>query len=210
LTNQALLGTFTDDNAMPLSIVQASSGFYKGGSVTDKDFPIPGALTEIPELKQITSILGGPNLAIPNNSGLFGLGAPLYGWNNYNQLGGVSIPNNSDGTPYTNASKEVTDINDLSRSIGAVPADFVEKYFPIRLLVDSLLGTSGNVHPEGDTAKPIIDITAGDGPNLGGAATPPGSPVIPGYNHLDVLTAAPVQNNGQPEPVTTSLLDFLY
>jgi hypothetical protein len=209
-TNQALLSTFTDDNAMPLSIVQASTGFYKGGSVTDKDFPIPGSLTTIPALKQITSILGGPNLAIPNNSGLFGLGAPLYGWANYNQVGSMTIPKNSDGQPYTNASKEVTDINDFSRSIGAVPADFVEKYFPIRLTVDSLLGSPGAVHPEGATAKPVLDITAGDGPGLGGGSTPPGSPVIPGYNHLDVMTAAPVQNNGQPEPVVTSLLDFLY
>jgi hypothetical protein len=209
-TNQALLGTFTDDNAMPLTIVQASSGFYRGGSVTDKDFPIPGALAGIPELKQVTSLLGSPYLAIPNNSGLLGIGAPLYSWTNYNQVGGVTIPKNSDGVPYTNESKEVTDINDLSRSIGAVPADFVEKYFPIRLIVDSLLGTSGNVHPEGDTAKPLIDITAGDGPGLGAPSAPPGSPVVPGYNHLDVLTASPVQNNGQPEPVTSSLLDFLY
>ncbi|MBI5310312.1 MAG: hypothetical protein HZB14_04690 [Actinobacteria bacterium] len=208
-TNQALLGTFTDDNAMPLSIVQASTGFYKGGSVVDKDFPIPGALTELPDLKQVTSILGSPNLAIPDDAGPFGLGGPLYGWNNFNQLGGVTIPNNSDGTPYTGVAKEVTDINDLARSMAAVPADFVEKYFPIHLVLDSLTGTPGNVHTEGDTAKPIINIMAGDGPGIGGTPAP-GTPSVPGYNHVDVLTAAPIQNNGLADPVTTHLLDFLY
>lgn len=207
-TNQALLATFTDDNAMPLSIVQSSMGFFKGGPVADKDFPIPGDLP--PELQQIHTLLGGPNLAIPTNNGLLGIGAPLYGWTNYNQVGATTIPKNSEGRPYTAAGKEVTDIRDFARSVGALPADFVEKYFPIRLVVDSLFGTGPTAHPGGAGARPSITIVAGDGPNLGGSQTPPGSPVLPGYNHLDVLTAAPVQNGGGPEPTVTNLLGFLY
>ncbi len=44
--------------------------------------------------------------------------------------------------------------------------------------------------------------------------TPPDSinppPVIvPGYHHLDVLTAAPAQNNGKPEMVSTNLAQFV-
>lgn len=213
-TNQALLATFTDDNAMPLTIVRASLGFYKGGSVTDKGFPLStsqaSVLSQIPILgSAVTNLFDPRHLAIPNNSGLFGFGAPLYGWNNYNQLGNVTIPKDSNRAPFTNPSKEATDINDFARTVGASPMDVVEKYFPIRLAVDSMLGTP-NTHLEGTSARPILDITAGDGPNMGGGLVPPGSPVIPGYNHLDVMTAAPVQNNGQPEPVSTYLLDFIY
>jgi hypothetical protein len=32
--------------------------------------------------------------------------------------------------------------------------------------------------------------------------------VAPGYQHLDVLTAAPAQNTGRPEIVSTSLAGF--
>jgi hypothetical protein len=76
--------------------------------------------------------------------------------------------------------------------------------------VDSMFGTRGAVHKNGVSERPVLDITAGDGPNLGGGLTPSGSPVIPGYNHLDVLTAAPIQNSGQPEEVTTHLLNFIF
>ena len=32
---------------------------------------------------------------------------------------------------------------------------------------------------------------------------------LPGYNHIDVLTAAARQNNGRPEQVSTRLAAFL-
>lgn len=210
-TNQALLATFTDDNAMPLSIVRASLGFFVGGSVIDKDFPLPGDLPMVGIFEQFGALLGGAELALPNDHGSFlGFGAPLYRWANYDEVGGLAIPGNSQGEPYTDSSKEVTDIGDFARAVGAVPMDLVEKYFPIRLALDSLFGTDGTVHVGGATLRPIINITAGDGPNMGAGMTGPDDPIVPGYNHLDVMTAAPVQNDGQPEPVATHLLDFLY
>jgi len=33
--------------------------------------------------------------------------------------------------------------------------------------------------------------------------------VAPGYNHLDVLTAARVQNNGLPEPSSSTLASWM-
>jgi hypothetical protein len=215
-TNQALLAVFTDDNAMPLSIVRASLGFFTGGPVADKDFPIPSnitdALSEIPSLKSLTGLIGGEKLAIASDSGspYKKKDGPLYGWLNYNQLKGVSIPLDSKGEPYTTPAREVTDINDFARSVASWPMDFTEKYFPIRLAIDSMFGTDGIVHPDGVSKRPVIDIIAGDGPNLGGDQNPVGSPVIPGYDHIDVLTAAPVQNDGQPEKVTTNLLNFIF
>jgi len=215
-TNQALLAVFTDDNAMPLSIVRASIGFFTGGPVADKDFPVPyniaEALAEIPSLKLLTGFIGGERLAIASDSGspCEKKDGPLYGWLNYNQLEGVEIPLDSNGEPYTAVAREVTDINDFARCVAAWPMDFTEKYFPIRLAVDSMFGTDGIVHADGVSKRPVIDIIAGDGPNLGGDMNPPGSPVIPGYDHIDVLTAAPVQNDGQPEKVTTNLLNFIF
>ena len=72
------------------------------------------------------------------------------------------------------------------------------------------MGTEGLVHADGVERRPVLDIIAGDGPNIGGDSARPGSPVIAGYDHLDVLTAAAVQNNGRPEPVVTHLLDFIF
>lgn len=205
-TNQALLGTFMDDNAMPLSIVQASAGFYKGGSVQDKDFPLPGDLPSA--LSPVTGLLSSPNLAIPNNSGIFGLGAPLYGWADFNQVGSMTIPKNSNGQPYTSPGKEVTSISDLARAVGAYPLNFIEAYFPFALAGDALLGSGAAAHPEGVSARPTVTITAGDGPKLASGVT--NQVVLPGYNHIDVLTASPVQNNGQPEGAATALLGLLY
>jgi hypothetical protein len=193
-TNQALMALFMDDNAMPINIIQASLGFFAGGSVAEKDFPLGS----------------GGTLAIANNSGTRLKKGPLYKWTNYNKISTVTIPNNDDGVPFTTAAKEVTDANDLARSLGALPMDFVEKYFPMRLAVESMMGSDVVVHPEGVSMRPIIDIISGDGAKLGEDQLPADSPVISGYNHLDVLTAAAVQNDGQPEKVTTHLLNFIF
>jgi len=193
-TNQALMALFMDDNAMPINIIQASLGFLGGGSVTEKHFPFGSYGT----------------LAIANDSGTSLKKGPLYTWINYNQIEGTTIPNNNDGVPFTTAAKEVTDANDLARSLGALPMDFVEKYFPMRLAVESMMGSDVIVHPEGVSMRPLIDIVAGDGAKLGEDRLPAGTPIIPGYNHLDVLTAAAVQNDGQPEKVTTNLLNFIF
>jgi hypothetical protein len=188
------MALFMDDNAMPINIIQASLGFFGGGSVAEKQFPFGS----------------GGTLAIATNSGTSLKKGPLYTWINYNEIEGVMIPNNNDGVPFTTAAKEVTDANDLARSLGALPMDFVEKYFPMRLAVESMMGSDVVVHPEGISMNPLIDIVAGDGAKLGEDQLPPDSPIIPGYNHLDVLTAAAVQNDGQPEKVVTNLLNFIF
>jgi hypothetical protein len=206
LTNQAMFGTFSDDNAVPLSLVQTSSGFYKGGAVADKDFPLPGDLPG--ELQQITSMLAGPQLAIPSNNGIFGLFRPLYGWNNFDQVTGSNVPRNSQGDPYTAPAKEVSNIGDVARTFAAVPMDFSEKYFPIRLVLDNGSAQPERVHTGIAQARPVLNVIAGDGIIDDASSSP--DPVVPGYNHIDVLTAAPVQNGGQPEPVTTNLLDLLF
>ena len=213
-TNQAILAVFTDDNAMPISIVRSSMGFFTGGELADKNFPLSEAqaeaIAEIPALEALTGFFGGSKLAIGTEKNTSYLEGPLYGWLNYNELDADDIPLASDGEPYTSPESEVTDINDFAFSVGALPLNFMEHYFPMRLAVETMFGTDGIVHRDGVSKRPVLDIVAGDGPNLGGDNTRPGSPVVPGYDHLDVLTASPVQNNGEPEPVTTYLLEFIF
>lgn len=222
MTNQALLGTFMDDNAMPLSIVQTSVGFYSGGPVADKNFPFPNFIGQVPGIDWFTNgLLGTGKLAIPTDYGwhcrlvIFcgytpGTG-PLYKWRNYNEVG-------SDGKPYTTPAAEVSDINDLATGLSALPINFIEGYFPMKLNLDAFLmfgGSSGaspgQVHPQGVASRPNLNIFAGDGPIRGLAPLlSPQSPVVPGYQHLDVLSAAPTQNNGMPEQTSSLMLDYLF
>ena len=228
MTHQALLGTFMDDNSMPLGIVQSSVGFFNGGPVADKNFPLPNLVGQIPGLEWLTGgILGTGRLAIPTDYGkkcfLFfcwyepGTG-PLYKWRNYNALGGVTIPRTATGAPYTTVAEEVSDVNDLALSLSAMPANFIEAYFPMKLQLDSMLMLAGStaaapgaVHPGGASLRPNLNVIAGGGPVKGIASLlSPQSPVVDGYQHLDVLTAAPAQNDGQPEETVSHLLEYLY
>ncbi len=93
------------------------------------------------------------------------------------------------------------------------PLDFAEQYFPAKLVTDLQLATSPQVerlvvHPDGLTADPTLTVLAGDGLLAGRVPADLDPVVADGYQHLDVLTAAPVQNDGRPEPVSTSLTEF--
>ena len=63
--------------------------------------------------------------------------------------------------------------------------------------------------PAGTSRRPTLTTPAGEGPNLGACVPIDHEVVAAGYDHLDVLTAAPEQNDGRPEIVATSLLEFV-
>ncbi|MEU6139743.1 hypothetical protein ABZ848_05195 [Streptomyces sp. NPDC047081] len=204
LTNAAVLGALLDDNSVPLAFLQSSVGFFDGGPIADKNFPAANGSSSQPAL------FGTQYKAIPAEPH-----GPLYTWRNYDRVGAADDPNHrsSDGTPFTNAGEEVTDIQELARSLARQPLDFTEQYFPTKLVTDIELATSPQVkqlvvHPDGLTANPTLTVLAGDG-LLAGRIPAERHPVVAdGYQHLDVLTAAPVQNNGQSEPVSTNLARF--
>lgn len=203
-TNAAALGGLLDDNSQPLAFMQASVGFWDGGKIVDKEFPAPNDLDSI-GLGGLAQLLGPDKKAIPDEPN-----GPLYGWRNYDRVGD-GVPASKDGTPFTSAAKEVTDIGELARSLAEQPLDFTEHYFPTRMVTDIALAASPGiaddaVHTNGPTANPIINLEAGDG--LGGRDPQPGDVVAPGYQHIDVLTAAAAQNDGRPEVVSTNLAAF--
>jgi hypothetical protein len=211
LTNEAALGGLLDDHSQPLAFLQASVGFFDGGRIADKEFPVPGDLARIPGLDGLAGMFGKEPLAIPDQPN-----GPLYTWRNYDRVGAPDDPmyRTKNGTPFTSAGKEVSDIQELARSLAEHPLDFTEEYFPTKLITDlSQAGTpeigKDAVHEEGLTVNPILSLLAGDGLSGGGSDRPGRTVVAPGYQHLDVLTAAPTQNNGIPEVVSAELSRFL-
>ena len=204
LTNAAVLGALLDDNSVPLAFLQSSVGFFDGGPITDKNFPAANGSS------QQQGLFGVEYKAIPEKPH-----GPLYTWRNYDRVGAADDPGyrSADGTPFNNAGKEVTDIGELARSLARQPLDFTEQYFPTKLVTDLELATSPQVkqlvvHPEGLTANPTLTVLAGDGLLAGRIPAGLHPVVADGYQHLDVLTAAPVQNSGRTETVSTHLAQF--
>ncbi|MER5836588.1 hypothetical protein ABT116_38735 [Streptomyces sp. NPDC002130] len=204
LTNGAVLGALLDDNSVPLAFLQTSVGFFDGGPIADKSFPVANRGDAQPGL------YGTAYKAIPDRPQ-----GPLYTWRNYDRVGDPDDPGHrsADGTPFTGPGDEVTDVRQLARSLAEQPLDFTEQYFPTKLVTDIQLATSPQVkklvaHPEGLKANPVLTVLAGEGLLAGRVPADLHPVVADGYQHLDVLTAAPVQNDGRPEPVSTSLAGF--
>jgi hypothetical protein len=209
LTNEVTLAGIFDDNSAPLSFLRSSVGQVVGGPLVDKNFPTRSDGT----------------LALPEEPT-----TPLYSWERYRRVGagGGEIPVNDAGQPYTSRESEVSDLRQLARTMFEAPANFVEQYFPTRILVDVEAAAGGDrsgslaaLQHDGVAERPALLIQAGDsddntasddGPPLAGE--PPNElelsreVIIPGYNHLDVATAAWRQNDGRPEPSSAALARF--
>ena len=208
ITNDADLAGVFDDNSAPLFFMRSSLGFLTGGELTDKNFPQPN-----------------PTLALPADE------SARYVWQNYDLVGknGRAIPLNDEGDPYTSRESEASDIHEFARTQFEAPANFIEQYFPTKLLKDLQRAGRGDrsgslshlKYDDGPSRRPAIIVRAGDsmdnsapdsGPPINGE--PPNekplsrSITIPGYNHLDVLTAARRQNDGRPEPTAHALAGF--
>jgi hypothetical protein len=209
VTNGSALAAIFDDNSSPISIFRASIGMYTGGPLVDKSFPAED-----------------PTLAAPEEPK-----GPLYRWQTYEKIGlqGFPLELNDAGDPYTSRASEVTDLRQLGRSLYQFPANFIEQYFPVRLVTDIAAAEGGdrsgdleNLRHDGPSMKPILLVQAGDS---GSNEPPDGGPtqtgekpndkplsreaILPGYNHLDVATAAWVQNHGRPEGSSQELVRFL-
>jgi hypothetical protein len=209
VTNASALATIFDDNSSGISIFRTSLGLYTGGQLVDKTFPAHD-----------------PTLAAPEEQH-----GPLYGWQTHRQVGasGAPLELNDEGVPYTSRDSEVTSMRDFSRAVFQFPANFIEQYFPTRLVTDFAAMTGGdrsgdleNLRHDGPSMRPILLVQAGDSdnndaPDEGPTQTgekPNDKPlsreaILPGYNHIDVATAAWVQNDGRPEGSSQELARFL-
>lgn len=203
-TNEATLGALLDDNSQPLGFLQTSMGFLAGGPVVDKSFPLPASIA-----LSANGTFGDAPKASPS---VYGDPGVVYRWLDYDEVGSdASLPNESE---YTDRSSEVSSVDEVARSLSEPPLDFTEWYFPSRLNFD--LGQTAapsiaenHLNLDGVSRNPIVTFQGSGGISLPTSANPTDVPIIlPGYNHLDVLTAAPTQNDGRPEVVSTTLARF--
>ncbi|MBJ7329438.1 MAG: hypothetical protein JHC95_06050 [Solirubrobacteraceae bacterium] len=213
LTSEAVFGLMLDDNVFNVTgIAQISMGFPAGGRLVEKNFPLPNALALLPGLRPLTgNLLGGGRLIVPSEPAGPGNTGPLYRWRT---LG--DVPTNR----YTNPGRETADLRQVARAFFEPPADFVEYYFPTKLVTDvgaALVGiragTLGRhlLHDDAAFRLPGLNLLAGEGPaRVAGSIRHPGrSVVLPGYKHLDPLTAAPEQASGDAERGMVEATDFL-
>jgi pimeloyl-ACP methyl ester carboxylesterase len=224
-TNEAQFGIVLDDNFMPVTIMQASMGFLKGGPVVIKDFPFPHDFANIPAFVQL---IGGflclKDLFIANDAGpdYLHLGqGPLYSWANYDQVGDSADPDYQDtlGTlTYTTATNEVSDIQDVARILYSGPSNLPEWYFASRLILDVQYGSRAwaqnygisFLHGDHIDDNPKIELLAEQGPMKSMLGwEPPPHDRIPGYNHIDVLTAAADRPSHRQNEVFMPVIDFM-
>jgi hypothetical protein len=211
LTNEAALGGIFDSNSSPIVILRAGLGTFNGGPVEEKSYPAPYNGTLVPNL------IDGRHLLTPSAAH-----GPLYSWVNYKRVGvpGAPVQVDSHGQPFVFRPEKVTDIHQFARTIFEAPADFVEQYFPTRLLDDQQAAGDGdrsgdlqNLRYDGISNRSTFYADAEFG--IEGTAGPPPNGKRPsqwirlsGYHHLDVGTAAWRQNNGKLEPESAGLISW--
>ena len=211
VTNEVALAATFDDNSSPVTILRTSLGTFAGGPVAQKSWPAPYGQTTP------GGLIDGKHLMIPTAAK-----GPLYRWWRFNQFGkpGTPVQRDDSGTPFTSAASEVTDVHQFARSIFEAPADFAEQYFPLRLLSEQQDASNGdrsgslqNLRYDGIPKHPQFYADAQHGIE-DGASPPPKGPgpsawiKLPGYDHIDVATAALRQNNGKPEAESAGLWTF--
>ncbi len=209
-TNSALLGVLIDNNSSNFTLFQQGLGALAGGPVEEKTFPNPGSVTQIPLLGNYLRMGAGPQTRVaPTDRGA------LYTWRNYDDVIGVG---------YTAPAHETADTRDAARQLAmGSPYAYWETYFPLRVVVDIGAGYGGarsgelnglRYHGMSRT-KPNYAAFAQDSVVQAAVGalfpTPPSSTVVtlPGYNHVDTIGAAAVQNDGSPDYSGETLARFI-
>jgi len=225
-TNEAQLGAVLDDNYMPLTIIQSSMGFLKGGPVIRKDFPLHHNLADIPIIIELLGgMLSKTKLWIANDAGpsyqQLGKG-PLYSWANFDEVGRWWDPDYKDregDVTFTTTAEEVSDIQDVAHVLYRGPSNLAEWYFTMRLTVDMTAATApfgpkyglNYIHGDHVNDLPKIELIAENGPSssLFGFKPPEDLPKIKGYNHLDVVTAAADRPGLRRNETFLPVIDFI-
>jgi len=201
-TNEAAMGIFFDDNFNPVSILQTSMGFLRGGAVVQKDFP--GDLADLLGLFGIVK----EGVFIPWDAGeLMDLGnGPLYSWVNFDEVGNTLDPDYQDTTgtlTYTNWREEMVDVQDVAVSLYRGDTNFPEWYYTTRIGLDSQAASTpygsdhglNFLHNDRIEDLPLLNINASD---------------LVGYNHQDVLFAAADRPNHRPSEVLGPMMEFVF
>ena len=204
-TFAGLLGQMFDDNASALSVIRASFGYPDGAPLIRNRLP-----EQVFGLPGLDFLFQRGHVMIPRRT----TPQALSGWRNYDALGSGA---GQLGSGVTSPASEVTDAREFARIMFEGPTNLVESWFPTRIVTDLGAVAAGDrsgelkaiVHPHPTRRKLRFVVLAGDGVlrKSGIGALDP-HVVLPGYEHLDVLTAAEHQNDGRPERSSQTLVDF--
>lgn len=201
-TNEAVLGSFFDDNFNPVGILQTSMGFLQGGPVVEKEFP--GDLADLLGLFGIQK----DGLFIPWDAGPpsdLGTG-PLYSWVNFDEVGNASDPDYTDtlgALTYTNWRTEMVDIQDVARSLYRGDTNFPEWYYTSRIGLDGQAASApyatayglSFLHNDKIETLPLLNLRASE---------------LEGYNHQDVLFAAADRPSHRESEILGPMMDFVF
>ncbi len=208
LTGWALLGALQDDNSQQTGVLKASIGSYDRGPVQRKTFP--WAAKQGGWFGDVWT--GTQQVMVPSDPGV------LYDWRAFDEpQADLLTPS---GQPYSSPEEEVTDIRDLARLLIAQPLDMIEAYFPLRLLSDTTYAVAGArngdlshlKYLDAPTQVPRVTLFSHLGNALRHAGirdVPKDAIDLPGYDHIDVVTASPRQSSGAPERSSSAVADFL-
>ncbi len=201
-TYRALLGQILDDNGAVYGLVRSSFGYFDGSALrrnrlADQLAPLPG----------LNALITQGRLMLPQKVS----NPALTTWRDYDELGGDAPV----GAGVTDPGEEVTDADDLTRLVHEGPLNLTEHYFPIRLILEQGLLSNGSragslrgsIHAKGILSRPRVSVIAKNSILIPGPVDP--QVFAPGYQHLDVLTAAERQNNGQPEIASQTFANLI-
>ena len=150
ITNEATLAGVLDDNSAGLSFLRASVGFSTGGRTPTRTSRLPAAASSRSRRSP------RPRSTRGSTTTTWAPAAP-------------PLELNDDGQPYTSREGEVSDIHQFARAMFEGPANFVEQYFPTRMLVDVVAAGEGDrsgslagLRYNGPSKRPALLIQAGD------------------------------------------------
>lgn len=207
-TNKAMLGIFFDDHFQPLGFLQAGLGFLSGGPVKVKN--------QSSTMTYFIAGDAGPDLLHLHEG-------PLYGWAARDQIGDASDTDFMDvtgGFKFTDLENEPVDMDDFIRALSSTPTNLTEWYFPMRILIDSMIVGKrfapayglNTWHTDGVAHIDSLVMNGSQGLNpFGRDLTPvPRQTLIkaPGYTHLDPMFEA-INSPSQTSYVIRPLLDFV-
>jgi hypothetical protein len=210
-SNKAKVGIFFDDHFEPMNFLQAGLGFLSGGPVMQK-MPHSGLSSS---MTYYIATDAGPDLQHLHEG-------PLYGWADRDQIGDAADPDFMDisgSVRFTYLENEPVDIDDFIRALSSTPTNLTEWYFPVRILLDSMIAAKDfapaygiNTYHLDGVAK--IDSFVANGSQgispFGELAPVPRQTVVeaPGYTHLDPMFEA-VNSPSQQSYVMRPLLAFV-
>lgn len=207
-TNEAMLGIFFDDHFQPMGFLQTGLGFLSGGLVKLKN--------QSASMNYFIAADAGPDLLNLRKG-------PLYGWAARDQTGDLSDTDFMDVTgsfKFTDLENEPVDMGDFIRALSSTPTNLTEWYFPVRILIDSMIVGKrfapayglDTYHPEGVLHVDSFVVNGSQGLNpFSRELTPVPRQTLtkaPGYTHIDPMFEA-VNSPSQVSYVIRPLLAFV-